>query len=58
MLLVFPAVVAAMLISAAFMPTETEKKEPEKDPRMYLICDTVGDNCHWIRKERICEPSK
>jgi hypothetical protein len=50
--------IAAMFVSAAFMPVDTNKLEADKDTRMYLICDTVGDNCHWIRKEKICEPRK
>lgn len=58
MLLLFPMAIAAMFVSAAFMPVDTNKLEADKDTRMYLICDTVGDNCHWIRKEKICEPRK
>lgn len=58
MLFIFPLAVALMFSSAAFMPVATEKKTQEKDTRMYLVCDTIGDNCHWIRKEKICEPNK
>lgn len=55
MLFIFPLVVAGMMASAIFIPAEKEQTPNQKDTKMYLVCDTVGDNCHWIEKERICD---
>jgi hypothetical protein len=56
MLFLFPIIVMGMFTSAAFMEKEDSKDSVQsRESRVYLVCDTVGDNCHWIKKETICD---
>lgn len=56
MLLVFPMAIAAMFVSAAFMPVDNGKKvsQPSQNST-FLECKHSSGICSPIKKEEICE---